>query len=292
MPKHSVVTYELVAEVAEGMVAKGLKPSVDSILAITNGRRDYVRRHLKTWRDIKRKEHEMLLASSIDARFAKILVEDREAHAKKRIALHQEELDNLEDDCSALERGISELHAEREELNNRLSADGEAHRKQVKELEQALAILGDRLKEKEAQSSDFKAKLEIEEERVASAKKQIADLNKELGHSLSDATREKVRADNLQVQLITSAAELHKAKSSLIAAEKDIEHLGANVSRLSSEVEMLRSKYDKEAQKRIEALEAQCTSHVKNGANPRSASKRSAEKPRPPKASATVVKTN
>ena len=252
MPKETVVTYERVAEVAEGFLLRGENPTVEKVQEITGGRTDYIRRDLKIWRNRKMEERKALIASAIDEKLAKAILENQEKFACARDALLREEIEDLKGDCASMDKEIAELYNERDELASVLSNA----REEIKDLEQGKSTLEGNLN-----SSLIRAELLQSERDAAAGKLEIANRrlqgqSESLGLAKAEAKNECTRATNLLSQLGAANIALSDTQAKLDSAVRDRDQLRGEVNGLTSQVDQLRENFAGENQLRIKAMTA------------------------------------
>lgn len=253
MPKKTNVTYEKVAEVAESLVSKGLVPTVDAVIAVTGGRRDYVRQHLKSWRNKKAEERKASISKALNERFAKNLHEDREEYARNLNALQQDELDCLENDCESMEREISGLYIDCDELKDLLVAERKDNEEQISALALEKSNLEKDLGALQAQKNVLTSELQVAQHQLENSNKRLAGMSKSLGQYSSEAKSEGIKARKLEVQLDEYLKELESVKAELNAMRSENKILGCEISRMVELVEQLRRDYSTETQMRIKS---------------------------------------
>lgn len=255
MPKETVVTYERVAEVAESLLAKGIKPTVDAVMSITGGRRVYVWRHLKAWSDKKKVERQALINSAIDERFAKIVLEDREKFARAQNALKEEEVEILEDGCASMEQEIVGLCKERDELASVLSNA----REEIKDLEQGKSTLEGNLNSSLIQAKHLQSERDAAVGKLEIANKRLQGLRESLGQAKAEVKTEREGATKLLSQLETANIALADTQTKLDSAVREVNQLRGEVNGLTSQVQLLREDFAEENRLRIEAMTACAT---------------------------------
>lgn len=259
MPKETVVTYERVAEVAEGLLLRGENPTVEKVQEITGGRTDYIRRDLKIWRNRKMEERKALIASAIDEKLAKAILENQEKFACARDALLREEIEDLKGDCASMDKEIAELYTERDELASVLSNERENCQQEIKDLEHGKSALVEELS-----SSLIKVDLLLKERNAAVGNLEIANkglqgLRESLGKAKAEVKTEREGATKLLSQLETANIALADTQTKLDSAVREVNQLRGEVNGLTSQVKLLREDFAEENRLRIEAMTACAT---------------------------------
>ncbi|WP_020677309.1 DNA-binding protein [Geopsychrobacter electrodiphilus] len=258
MPAETVVTYEKVVEIAERIHAEGSRPTVDLIIAEIGGRRDYVRRFLKQWREKKKAEEQALIDSAINENLAKAIFKDREEYMRAHTSIFQVEIDQLENDCSSMERGLAELYAENEELRALLQKEREEHHATVKNVEHSKAIAEGAWKEAQHQIEILKTDLGNSKIQIDRATKRLSRQDQNLGRYSSEVKTAQLQAKKLQDRLDETLAKLKDAQAKGDAFAKTSERLQEQNDELNARTMQTLADHITETNLRIEA-EKLCT---------------------------------
>lgn len=253
MSAESVVSFERVAEVADSMLAKGVNPTVDAVIAITGGRRDYVRRHLKAWRDKINGERKALITAALNEKFAIVLFRDREEFSRSQNTLLQEEVDSLENDCTSMEREISALHAERDDLKDLLGMEREGYEEKVKTLDQGILQLNFNLQSTQEKINKLQSELDTAKKQRDDAVKKLLGLRETHLLRSAEAKAATSKVNSLRQEMEEAKTERDKAKANLEGSEKVSKLLQGQISTLTSLVEQLREKLSTESLLRLKS---------------------------------------
>ncbi|MCF6180300.1 MAG: DNA-binding protein [Geopsychrobacter sp.] len=253
MPAETVVTYEKVVKIAERILAEGGNPTVDLILAETGGRRDYVRRFLKQWREKKKAEEQALVDSAINESLAKAVFTDREEYMRAHTSIFQVENDQLENDCTSMERGLAGLYAENDELRALLQKEREEHHTTVKSIEHSKTLAEGAWKEAQHQIEIFKTDLGNSKIQIDNANKRLSRQDQNIGRYSSEVKTAQLHAKKLQDQLDETLAKLMDAQAKGDTFAKTSERLQGQNDELNTRIKQALSDHINETNLRIES---------------------------------------
>ena len=126
----------LVAQARATIIARGEYPSVKRIRFETKRKTEDVRRVNKKLTDRAAAELEAQLSLAFNPKIANAFFEDREEQVQARTNIFKEKIKNLEDDCDALDEEITNLRAEREDLETRLTTEIDSYTESIDNLKQ------------------------------------------------------------------------------------------------------------------------------------------------------------
>lgn len=252
MAAECLVSYERVAGVADVMHAKGVNPTVDIVIAVTGGRRDYVRQHLKEWWKKKRAEIKALIENALNEKLKIVILKDREDFARSYNASLYDEKCILEDECTSMEEELSGLYTERDTLSKLLNNERESHVAKVNAVEHINSNLSSTLQSIKEENDALQSELEKAKDNCVAAEKKLSGLRLTQVQRNAEMKAELTLA---RKQVAEAKAGLDSAKAGQEAAEKAAEQLTGQVVQLTSQLEELQKKILKETLLRIKAEE-------------------------------------
>lgn len=252
MPAETLVSYERVAEVAETLLVKNVKPTVDAVIAFTGGRRDYVRRHLKTWRLKNKAEREALIVNAFSENLKAAFVKDREDFSRSNNAIQREEIEILEYECTSMEDELSGLYSDRDALNDLLNSERESHAAKFIALEKSNFELNSTLASTRGEAEKLQRERDEAKDRRVAAEKTLLGLRITLAQRNTEV---KAELSSAQKQIQEAKTERDNAKAAQEAAQKAMEQLKGQILELSSQVGKLQGDILSETLRRIKTEE-------------------------------------
>jgi chromosome segregation ATPase len=243
----------LVAQARATIISRGEKPTVKRLQVETKRKTEDVRRVNRKLTDRDAAELEAQLSLAFNPKIAIAFFEDREEQVQARTNIFKEKIENLENDCDALDEEITNLRAEREDLETRLTTEIDSYTESIDNLKQEKSHLEGCLQTMKDQIAALHTDLANEKKQRGDTEAMVAGISEELGKRSAELEAEQGRAIALHTQLTDAGTKLITATAKLDATERLTEALKHHSNELTTNLENSQQKYAEECEKRIKA---------------------------------------